>query len=299
MNVDTVKVPVENTIITMSDWTEFEIDEGGSWQNLQVEYIIGRDRLTHEITPSDKSIRIDKNSDDESLVIIKAAGILNIKKEFRHSELKYKITKGDRQATKVMVTARRKPPVFFSNEGTVDGNSLNPQIYASSSQDYLPDFKKDKVFIVHGKEILQTYRLKDFLHKHKVDAIALEDLADKGKTIMEQIEYAKNNVSYTFVILTPDDIGCSKEVIDTITSGPKTSKITANKVLEQLDGRARQNVLFELGLFIGALGRENVCFLKQKNLKEIPSDLNGVLYKEFEKNVDETFHEIQDELLGM
>lgn len=298
LNIDSVKVPVEYTIITMSDWTIFEIVEGGWWQDLQVEYIEGSDRLTQDISPSDKSIRIEKNSDDESLVIISAKGILNIKKEFRHSELKYKISKGDRQATKVMVTARRKPPISFLNEGTVDGNSLNPRIYSSPTQDYLPDFKKDKVFIVHGKEMLQTYRLKDFLHKRKIDAITLEDLADKGKTIMEQIEFAQNNVSYAFVILTPDDLGCSKEGIDNITSGEKTSKMTANKVLENLEGRARQNVLFELGLFIGALGRENVCFLKQKNLKEIPSDLNGVLYKEFEKNVDDTFHEIQDELLG-
>jgi predicted nucleotide-binding protein len=117
---------------------------------------------------------------------------------------------------------------------------------------------------------------------------------------MEQIEYVKNNVSYAFAILTPDDVGCLKEDVDKITTGLKSApKEALSKVLEHLQGRARQNVWFELGLFIGALGRENICLLKQKSLEEIPSDLHGVLRKEFENNVDETFHEIQDELLGM
>jgi predicted nucleotide-binding protein len=275
----------------------FEVVEGGWWQDLQVEYVEGRERLTHDVIPSDKSIRIDKNSEDESLVIINVKGILNIKKDFRQSELKYKITKGDLNSTKVVVTLKKKQPVFFLNKGKVDGNPFNPQIYSSSAKDYLPDFRKDKVFIVHGREPVQTYRLKDFLHKHKVDAITLEDLADKGKTIMEQIEYAQNNVSFAFVILTPDDVGCLNEKIDIITTKQKVPKITANKVLGQLERRARQNVLFELGLFIGALGRENICYLKQKEVK-LPSDLEGVLYKVFEKNVDEIFHEIQDELLA-
>ena len=300
MNAETLKVPVEYTIITTSDWTMFEIVEGGWWQNLQLEFIEGKDRLTHDITPSDKSIRIDKDSDDESLVIIRATGTLNIKKEFRHSELKYKISKGDRKATKVMATPRRKSPAYFLNEGTVNGNSLNPRIYSSPSQDYLPDFKKDKVFIVHGRDTYQALRLYKFLNNHKVDAITLDDLVDKGKTIMEQIEYVQNNISYAFAILTPDDVGCLKEDIDKITTELKASpKEILGKVLELHQDRARQNVLFELGFFIGALGRENVCFLKQKNLKDIPSDLNGVLCKEFEKNVDEAFHEIRDELLGI
>ncbi|MFV1949401.1 MAG: TIR domain-containing protein [Anaerolineales bacterium] len=41
--------------------------------------------------------------------------------------------------------------------------------------------------------------------------------------------------------------------------------------------RARQNVTFELGFFIGALGRERVCAL-HKGKVEIPSDFSGVLW---------------------
>jgi len=38
-------------------------------------------------------------------------------------------------------------------------------------------------------------------------------------------------------------------------------------------------------LFIGALGRENVCCLKLKNVKEKPSDIDGILYKEFNNDL--------------
>lgn len=41
--------------------------------------------------------------------------------------------------------------------------------------------------------------------------------------------------------------------------------------------RARQNVVFEAGYFIGRLGRENVAILVDKGI-EIPSDLQGVVY---------------------
>jgi predicted nucleotide-binding protein len=41
--------------------------------------------------------------------------------------------------------------------------------------------------------------------------------------------------------------------------------------------RARQNVILELGYFLGRLGRSRVCALYVEGL-EIPSDYSGVLY---------------------
>lgn len=41
--------------------------------------------------------------------------------------------------------------------------------------------------------------------------------------------------------------------------------------------RARQNVIFELGFFIGALGPERVAALVGKDV-ERPSDFDGVVY---------------------
>jgi len=60
MDADTVKVPVEYVITTTSDWTMFEIVEGGWWQDFHVECKEGNERLTREIKSDNKSIRIEK-----------------------------------------------------------------------------------------------------------------------------------------------------------------------------------------------------------------------------------------------
>ena len=61
------------------------------------------------------------------------------------------------------------------------------------------------------------------------------------------------------MILTPDDIGFAAKEPD------KARK------------RARQNVILELGLFIGKLGRKRVCPIYVGDL-ELPSDIHGCLY---------------------
>jgi predicted nucleotide-binding protein len=47
--------------------------------------------------------------------------------------------------------------------------------------------------------------------------------------------------------------------------------------------RARQNVVFEHGLFVGKLGRDRVVALKKGDV-EVPSDLDGVLYTQMDGN---------------
>ena len=41
--------------------------------------------------------------------------------------------------------------------------------------------------------------------------------------------------------------------------------------------RARQNVVFETGYFIGKLGRKNIVIVSESGI-ELPSDLQGVVY---------------------
>ena len=154
-----------------------------------------------------------------------------------------------------------------------------------------------KIFIIHGRDELQVLRLKNFLKDHKIGVVTLDDLRNDGKTIFQKLYDELNNITYAIAILTPDDVGCLKEDTRAIMAEKNiTAQENINKLLPLLHGRARQNVLFELGLFIGALGKENICYLKQKDLKELPSDLHGVLYVEFKENVDETFHKLIDEL---
>ena len=69
-----------------------------------------------------------------------------------------------------------------------------------------------------------------------------------------------SDVGFAIVLLTPDDRGGE-----------------ASLPYEKQKPRARQNVIFELGYFIGRLGRQRVCGLYKPDV-ELPSDYTGVLY---------------------
>ncbi len=118
----------------------------------------------------------------------------------------------------------------------------------------------NKVFIVHGHDGEARETVARFLEKMGFQAIILHEQANQGRTVIEKVE-ANGDVGFAVVLLTPDDVGCAK--------GGET------------EPRARQNVLLELGYFIGRLGRAKVCALKRGEL-EIPSDFAGVVWEKMD-----------------
>ncbi len=117
-----------------------------------------------------------------------------------------------------------------------------------------------KVFVVHGHDEGARESIARFLEKIGFEAIILHEQASQGRTVIEKV-VAHGNVGFAVVLLTPDDEGCAK-------GGTPMP-------------RARQNVLIELGYFIGHLGRKHVCALKRGDV-EIPSDFGGVVYETFD-----------------
>lgn len=104
------------------------------------------------------------------------------------------------------------------------------------------------------------------IEKLKLNPIILHEQPSKGKTIIEKFT-ENSDVSFAVVLLSADDISYNKN------EKPETAKY-----------RARQNVIFELGYFIGKLGRERVLALHElENDFEIPSDYSGVLFVPFDK----------------
>lgn len=118
----------------------------------------------------------------------------------------------------------------------------------------------NKVFIVHGHDGEVRETVARFLEKIGFEAIILHEQANQGRTVIEKVE-ANGDVGFAVVLLTPDDEGCTKG--------------------GALEPRARQNVLLELGYFIGRLGRGRVCALKRGEL-EIPSDFAGVVWEKMD-----------------
>lgn len=114
-----------------------------------------------------------------------------------------------------------------------------------------------RVFIVHGHDDAARESVARFLEKIGFEAVILHEQASRNRTVIEKIE-DNSDVGFAVVLLTPDDVGRGMGEAD-------------------LQPRARQNVLLELGYFIGHLGRDKVCALKRGDV-EIPSDFLGIVW---------------------
>ena len=84
----------------------------------------------------------------------------------------------------------------------------------------------------------------------------LQEQPDQGRTVIEKFEDCAQG-DFAIALFTPDDVGGLDD--------------------DALQPRARQNVVFEFGYFIGKFGRDRVLALVKGN-PEIPSDYSGVIY---------------------
>ena len=131
------------------------------------------------------------------------------------------------------------------------------------------------VFIIHGHDELNTRRLSQLLQGHfGLNPIAMLAKPGMSRPLTEKFEDEAQTCSFAFALFTPDD-----EVIKS-------------------DGsynQARPNVIYEVGWFIGRLGRERVTLILKAGTR-IHSDLDGVSQIRFSDNVEDKFLEIQKEL---
>lgn len=114
-----------------------------------------------------------------------------------------------------------------------------------------------RVFIVHGHDTEVKEAVAYVITKLGLEPVILSEESNSGKTIIEKLEcYGK--VGYAIILLTPCDKG----------------KAVTEKMYKL---RARQNVIAEMGFFIGLLGRDRVSVIRRGNI-EMPSDFIGLGY---------------------
>jgi predicted nucleotide-binding protein len=113
-----------------------------------------------------------------------------------------------------------------------------------------------RVFIVHGRNRAPVDAVARLLQEQGLEAVILDEQPNQGRTIIEKFE-GHADVAFAVVVLSPDDHG--------------------GLAGEPSAPRARQNVILELGFFIGKLGRHRVAALLDGSI-EVPSDIDGVLY---------------------
>ncbi len=120
----------------------------------------------------------------------------------------------------------------------------------------------NKIFIVHGHDNELKQSVARIIEKQGIEAIILSEKANKGRTIIEKFE-DYSDVGGAICLFTADDDGKAKT--------ESSSK-----------SRARQNVVFETGFFMGKLGRDHTIIIADQGI-EIPSDLSGVVYTNKDK----------------
>ena len=116
---------------------------------------------------------------------------------------------------------------------------------------------KYTVFIIHGHDDGLKTDVQLLLIRAGVNNIVLHEQADRGRTIIDKLVEESSPSNYAIALLSPDDI------------------------LQDGTERARQNVILEIGYFIGRLGKERVRLIKKGSI-EIPSDLSGILYENYD-----------------
>lgn len=121
-------------------------------------------------------------------------------------------------------------------------------------------FDDRKVFIVHGHDSAMKHEVARFIELLGLEAIILDEQVNRGQTIIEKIE-ENASVCFAVVLYSPCDVG--------------------GKDKDNLEPRARQNVVFEHGFMIGKLGRDKVCAIIKGTIEK-PTDIAGIVYIQME-----------------
>ncbi len=140
--------------------------------------------------------------------------------------------------------------------------------------------RRPRCFIVHGHDDATMQSVRHYLVENLGFPVptVLRDEPSHGRTIIEKLEVNTWSVDLAFVLLTPDD-----QVV------PSGSQVPM--------GRARQNVVFEMGYFLGLLGRHSgrVIMLHRRPI-ELPSDIHGMIWIDITDGIESADAELRREL---
>ena len=127
-----------------------------------------------------------------------------------------------------------------------------------------PSAQTNNVFVVHGHDEEMKQAVARTLSRLGLQPIILHEQPNQGKTLIEKFERSAD-VQFAVILLSPDDMGYVK---------------TASS--ESAQARPRQNVILELGYFVGKLTRERVFALKREGDLELPNDIAGLVYTPYD-----------------
>jgi hypothetical protein len=124
------------------------------------------------------------------------------------------------------------------------------------------------ILIVHGRDLESRDTLRQLLVDLGLpEPVIMAAEPTLGRALPEKFEQLAVKVDAAIALVTPDDLGGLRDDVPSAFSD-----------------RARQNVWLEVGWFWGRLGRARMLLLGKKGI-EVPSDLSGLLIKEFDDSL--------------
>jgi hypothetical protein len=125
--------------------------------------------------------------------------------------------------------------------------------------------EKSRIFIASSsRALVLAEQLREQVRSDYCDGVLWTD-ESRGKesaTIIEMLESATRHYDFAVVVLTEDDV----------------MKAPGGDV-----SKARDNCIFEAGLFMAAIGRKRCFIVSSVNPKDLPTDLGGVLFLPFKE----------------
>jgi predicted nucleotide-binding protein len=156
--------------------------------------------------------------------------------------------------------------------------SKRDQLYQAIAAEVEPheDIQRT-VLVIHGRDMDKAELLIRFLHEVGLAPVRFADRPSFGRSIIEKFE-SLESVGCAVVLLTAEEMG---------------------GVPEALHSRARQNLFFELGYFLGRLGRNRVIVISEGQV-DLPSDFLGIYHIDLDKGREWQFRLASElESLGM
>ncbi|MBN1838732.1 MAG: nucleotide-binding protein [Campylobacterales bacterium] len=124
--------------------------------------------------------------------------------------------------------------------------------------------RKSKIFIGSSSESLNVAEAVNVNLDHEMEVTLWRNGFDLSQNTLDSLLKKANESDFALFIFSPDDIAL---------------------IRQQEKQIVRDNVLFELGLFIGAIGKDRCFILKPRNEDlHFPSDLAGLTYADYEAN---------------
>ena len=242
----------DNKKAELKSWSEVLTDAGYSVTEAptysRAKELLEKERDTFDLAILDLHLKSQKDSD--------MSGI-ELAEKFGSESLPIIILTGGQSSVKAVKRAlerdvrRNSPAVAFVEKS--DGAKVLLEAVAKA---FVP-----RIFVAHGHDLKAKESVVELLREGGLRAIVLQEEAGATRTIIEKFD-EHSRVHFAIVLLTADDVGGRRE---------KTPKLRP---------RARQNVIFELGFFLGKLGRDRVVALYKEDREkiELPSDFEGVQY---------------------